>query len=74
MASVSAVRAIFESRPFLDNNEEDPLEKLIKTASDLYTVKKRFTYQFEFKELVIAKCKGVQFKKPNLNALYLDHA
>ena len=42
IASFSAMRAISLSRPTLDNDEDDPLEKLIKSAPDLFSVKKRF--------------------------------
>ena len=74
IASFLAVRAISLSRPTLDNDEENPLQKLIKTAPDLYSVKKRFAYLLAFKEFIIAKCKGIQFKRPKLIALYLDQA
>ena len=74
IASFSAVRAISLSRPTFDNDEEDPLEKLIKTAPDLYSVKKRFAYLLAFIEFIIAKCRGIQFKRPKLTALYLDQA
>ena len=74
IASFSAVRAISLSRPTLDNDEEDPLEKLIKTAPDLYSVKKRFAYLLVFKKFIIAKCRDIQFKRPKLTALYLDQA
>ena len=74
IASFSAVRALSLSRPTLDNDEDDPLEKLIKSAPDLYSVKKRFAYLLAFKEFIIAKCIGIQFKRPKLTALYLDRA
>ena len=74
IASFSAVRAISVSRPTLGNDVEDPLEKLIKTAPDLYSVKKRFAYLLAFKEFIIAKWKSIQFKRPKLTALYLDQA
>ena len=55
-------------------DEKDPHEKLIKTAPDLYSVKKRFAYLLAFKEFIIANCRGIQFKRPKLTALYLDQA
>ena len=75
IASFSAVRAIYLSRRHtLDNDEGDPLKKLTKTAPDLYGVKKGFAYLLAFKEFVIAKCRGIQFKRPKLTAFYLYQA
>ena len=50
------------------------LDQIIITASDLYTLKKRLAYLVAIAEYVIAKFRGTTFKKPNLNADFLDHA
>ena len=50
------------------------LERLIEASPSLYTLKKRCAYLAAFSEFVVAKAKGVAFKKPDLNACYLDKA
>ena len=74
ITSFSAVRTISVFRPTLDSDEEDPLEKLIKTAHDLYSAKKRFAYLLAIEEFITVKCKGIQFKRPKLTAFYFYQA
>ena len=50
------------------------LYRLIEASPSLYTLKKRCAYLAAFWEFVVAKAKGVAFKKPVLNAGYLDKA
>ena len=53
---------------------ENSLDQIISTASDLYTLKKRLAYLVAFAEYVTAKFRGTTFKKPELNADFLDRA
>ena len=49
-------------------------ERLIERCPDLCTLKKRAAYLTAFKEFVIAKTKKVAFKRPVVNASYLNTA
>ena len=53
---------------------KNDLDQIIITASDLYTLKKRLAYLVAFAEYVTAKFRGTTFKKPDLNADFLDRA
>ena len=56
----------------ISENNDDSLDNLIKSAPDLYTLKKRFAYVNAFKQFLIAKSNGIPFQRPKLNTLYLD--
>ena len=69
------MRSVSGPRQTADDCAQDSLENLIKTAPNLYTLKKRVAYLIAFKEYFVAKFKKrAEFKKPILNALYLDRA
>ena len=53
---------------------DDKILKLMQTSFDLYTVKKRIAYLLAFVDLLKAKTKRQTFKKPELNAAFLDRA
>ena len=73
--SALAVRSVSGHRQTADDCAHDSLEILIKTAPNLYTLKKRVAYLIAFKEYFVAKFKKrAEFKKPILNASYLDRA
>ena len=55
------------------NSDVNSLDKLID-ASPLYALKKRCAYLTAFTEYVEAIVKGSTFKKPTLDATYLDYA
>lgn len=50
------------------------VERLVESCPDLYAVKKRAAYLIAFKSYMIAKFKKVEFKRPALNASFLDEA
>ena len=50
------------------------LTRVIQTAPNLYTLKKRLGYLAAFVEFVIAKARKQEFHKPRLNATYLEKA
>ena len=62
LPSTSAARAIsLPAQLKISETNDDSLHNLIKSAPDLYTLKKRF-----------AKSKGIAFERPELNTSYLD--
>ena len=50
------------------------LTRVIQTAPNLYTLKKRLGYLVAFVEFVTAKARKQEFHKPRLNAIYLEKA
>ena len=50
------------------------MDQFIATSWDLYALKKRIAYLMAFVEFVVARFKKINFQKPDLNAVYLDHA
>ena len=53
---------------------DDKILKLMQTSFDLYTVKKRIAYLLAFVDFLKAKTKRQTFKKPEMNAAFLDRA
>ena len=49
-------------------------DKLVEVSPDLYTLKKWLCYLICFKQYVVAKARGLTFKKPMLNADVLEDA
>ena len=73
--SALAVRSVSGPRQTADDCAQDSPENLIRTAPNRYTLKKRVAYLVAFKEYFVAKFKKrTEFKKPILNASYLDRA
>ena len=73
--SALAVRSVLGPRQTADDCAQDSLEILIITSPNLYTLKKRAAYLIAFKKYFVAKFKKrAEFKKPILNASYLDRA
>ena len=71
--SASAVRAISVTAQLkISENNDGSLDNVIKSAPDLYTLKKRFAYLNAFKQFLMAKSKGIPFQRPELNTSYLD--
>ena len=69
----SAVQAIsVPAQLKISENNDDSLHNLIKSAPDLYTLKKRFAYLIAFKQFLIATSKGILFQTPELNTSRLD--
>jgi len=50
------------------------LDRLIDACPNLHTLKKRCAYLVAFTEYVAAKVSGVAFRRPDLDASYLDEA
>ena len=50
------------------------LDRMIESAPDLYTLKKRVTYLIAFKQYIVAKSRKRNLCKPKLDADYLDNA
>ena len=50
------------------------LDKLIELSADLYSLKKRVGYLIVFKQYIISKVKKTVFRKPTLDAEFLDNA
>ena len=55
-------------------NCENGLIKIIESANNLYTLKKRFAYLLAFTEYLVAKSRKALFVRPVLNATNLDRA
>jgi len=68
--SVCITRLENESREDYENGTT----RLIEASGNRYTLKKRVAYLVAFTEYVVAKTKGHDFQKPELNASYLDCA
>ena len=56
------------------DSDASSLDKLIDASPSLYALKKRCAYLTAFTEYVEAIAKGSTFKKPTLDATYLDYA
>ena len=50
------------------------LDRIIESAPDLYTLKKRVAYLIAFKQYIVAKSQKRNLCKPKLDADYLDNA
>ena len=50
------------------------LDRIIESAPDLYTLKKRVAYLIAFKQYIVAKSQKCNLCKPKLDADYLDNA
>ena len=50
------------------------LDRIIESAPDLYTLKKRVAYLITFKQYIVAKSQKRNLCKPKLDADYLDNA
>ena len=50
------------------------LDRIIESAHDLYTLKKRVAYLIPFKQYIVAKSQKRNLCKPKLDADYLDNA
>ena len=71
---VSIKRLNVDENLLVDSKNVCALGKLIKVSADLYTLKKRLCYLIGFKQYVVAKVRGLTFKKPMLNADMLEDA
>ena len=66
------VRVVTVNEKSLIDQGKSIFKPLIESCPDLYTLKKRAAYLTAFKEFVIAKAKKVAFKRPVVDASYLD--
>ena len=71
---VSVKRLNVDKNLLVDSKNVCALDKLIEVSPDLYTLKKRLSYLICFKQYVVAKARGLTFKKPMLNADMLEDA
>ena len=53
---------------------DDKILKLMQTSCDLYTLKKQIACLLAFVDFSQAKAKRQTFRKPDLNASFLDRA
>ena len=66
--------AQIELRTTFCKESKATLTRVIQTAPNLYTLKKRLRYLAAFVEFVIAKARKQEFYKPRVNAIYLEKA
>ena len=71
---VSVKRLNVDENLLVDSKSVCALDKLIEVSPNLYTLKKRLCYLICFKQYVVAKARGLTFKKPMLNADMLEDA
>ena len=68
------VRVVTANEKSLINRDTSSFERLSESCPDPYTLQKCAAYLTVFKEFAITKAKKVAFKRPVVDASYLDKA
>ena len=68
------VKVVTVNEKSLIDRGKSSFKRLTESCPDLYSLKKRAAYLTAFKEFVVAKAKKVAFKRPVVDASYLDTA